>query len=175
MSKKIILLLTILLVLNLTPCLAATPTDENAMIAVALYVDTSGHYVPGIEFLNKALNEIIRFKINALFLGSEVQSGNAVIRDLARAGITNTSSATVDSLSTYSGNAHVNYVMLFTVHPLDISLDLKAFSAATNTYVVDQTITRPDGTEALSLIDTFSTMIGDQLTQTFKTIHPAQS
>lgn len=174
MSKKFIFLFIFMLLFNTATCLAA-PADENAMIAVALYVDTSGHYVPGIDFLNKALNEVIRFKMNALFLGSEVQSGNAALRDLARYGITNTSSATVDLLSNYATNAHVNYVMLFTIHPLDISLDLKAFSAATKTYVIDQTVTRPDGTEALSLLDTFSTMIGDQLTQTFNTIHPSQS
>ncbi len=174
MSKKIIFLFIFMLLFNIATCLAA-PADENAMIAVALYVDTSGHYVPGIDFLNKALNEVIRFKMNALFLGSEVHSGNAALRDLARYGITNTSSATVDLLSNYANNAHVNYVMLFTIHPLDISLDLKAFSATTKTYVIDQTITRPDGTEALSLVDTFSTMIGDQLTQTFNAIHPSQS
>ena len=174
MSKKFIFLFLMMFLFNIATCLAA-PADENAMISVALYVDTSGHYVPGIDFLNKALNEVIRFKINALFLGSEVQSGNAVIRDLTRYGITNTSSATIDLLSTYATNAHVNYVMLFTIHPLDISLDLKAFSTATQGYVIDQTVTRPDGSEALSLLDTFSTMISDQLTQTFQTIHPSQS
>lgn len=174
MSKKILLLLIVMLLLNFTTCLAA-PADDNAAIAVALYVDTSGHYVPGIDFLNKALNEIIRFKINALFLGSEVLSGNAVIRDLTRAGITNTASATLDSLASYSTTAHVNYVMLFTIHPLDFSLDLKAFSSSTNSYIMDQSITRPDGTEALSLIDTFSTMIGDQLAQIAKTVHAPQS
>ena len=174
MSKKLLLLLTILLLLNITTCLAAS-ADENAMISVALYIDTSGHYIPGIDFLNKALNEIIRFKINALFLGSEVQSGNAVLRDLSRVGITNTASATVDLLSTYSSTAHVNYVMLFTIHPLDFSLDLKAFQASTGTYVVDKSVTRPDGTEALSLIDTFETMIGDQLAQISTIIHKVQS
>lgn len=174
MSKKILLVVTLTLLLTMATCLAA-PADDNAMIAVALYIDTSGHYIPGIDLLNKALNEIIRFKINALFLGSEVQSGNAVIRDLTRNGITNTASATIDSLSTYASSAHVNYVMLFTVHPLDFSLDLKAFSKPLNAYIVDQSITRPDGSETLSLVDTFSTMIGDQLTQIFQTIHPTQS
>lgn len=170
MSKKIVLLLLVILLLNVTTCLAG-PSDENAMIAVALYIDTSGHYIPGTEFLTKALNEVIRFKINALFLGSEIQSGNAVIRDLTRCGITNTASATVDLLSTYTNSAHVNYVMLFTIHPIDFSLDLKAFSASTNAYIVDKSTTRPDGTEALSLLDTFSTMIDDQLTQLFNTIN----
>lgn len=172
MSKKTVFLLLIMLLLNLTICQAGTP-DENAMIAVALYIDTSGHYVPGTELLTKALNEIIRFKVNALFLGSEVQAGNGVIRDLNRSGITNTTSATVDTLATYSNSAHVNYVMLFTLHPIDFSLDLKAFSASTNTYIVDKSTTRPDGTEALSAVDTFSTMIGDQLTQIFNAIHTA--
>jgi len=170
MLKKSIFFILILLLLNVSICLAAQ-ADDNAMIAVALYIDTSGHYVPGTDFLNKALNEVIRFKINALFLGSEVQSGNAVLRDLNRYGITNTTSATPDLLSTYANAAHVNYVMLFTIYPLDLSLDLKAFSSATNTYIVDKSITRPDGTEALSAFDTFSTMIGDQLTQIFQTIH----
>lgn len=174
MSKKIVVLLVILFLLNLTTCLAATP-DENAMIAVALYIDTSGHYVPGTEFLTKAINEVIRFKVNALFLGSEVQSGNAVLRDLNRSGITNTASATVDSLTAYTNAAHVNYVMLFTLHPIDCFLDLKAFSASTDTYIVDKSTTRPDGTEALSVVDTFSTMIGDQLTQIFNTINTTTS
>ncbi|WP_378956621.1 hypothetical protein [Pelosinus sp. sgz500959] len=174
MSKKIVFLLIFTLLISITTCFAS-PSDENAMIAVALYVDTSGHYVPGIDLLNKALNEIIRFKINALFLGSEVQSGNAVIRDLNRCGITNTTSATVEQLSAYSSAAHVNYVMLFTIHPLDISLDLRAFSSSSNTYLVDKSITRPDGTEALSLVDTYSTMIEDQLAQLFKTMHTTSS
>ncbi|GMB00951.1 hypothetical protein [Pelosinus sp. IPA-1] len=170
MFKKTIVFLFIILLLNMSLCLAAS-SDDNAMIAVALYIDTSGHYIPGTDFLNKALNEVIRFKINALFLGSEVQSGNAVLRDLTRCGITNTASATPDLLSTYASNAHVNYVMLFTIHPLDFSLDLKAFSSATNSYLVDKSITRPDGTEALSAVDTFSAMISDQLTEIFQTIH----
>lgn len=170
MFKKTILFMAMLFLLNVSTCFAA-PDDDNAMIAVALYIDTSGHYVPGTDYLNKALNEVIRFKINALFLGSEVQSGNAVLRDLTRCGITNTTSATPELLSTYANTAHVNYVMLFTVHPLDLSLDLKAFCSATNTYIVDKSITRPDGTEALSAFDTFSTMIGDQLSQIFQTIH----
>lgn len=169
MIKKSILFLLIIFLLNISICLAAS--DDNAMIAVALYVDTSGHYIPGTDFLNKALNEVIRFKINALFLGSEVQSGNAVLRDLTRCGITNTISATPELLSTYASTAHVNYVMLFTIHPLDFSLDLKAFSAATNTCIVDKSLTRPDGTEALSAFDTFSVMIGDQITEIFQTIH----
>lgn len=174
MSKKIILLFLFILLLNTTTCLA-NPSDENAMIAVALYLDTSGHYIPGIDLLNKALNEVIRFKINALFLGSEVQSGNAVIRDLTRFGITNTSSATVEQLAAYTNNVHVNYVMLFTIHPLDFSLDLKAFSASTNACIVDKSITRPDGIESLSLVDTYSTMIGDQLAQLFKIIQTTPS
>lgn len=174
MSKKLLLLSLVILLLNMTVCLAG-PADENAMIAVALYIDTSGHYIPGTEILSKALNEIIRFKINALFLGSEVQSGNAVIRDLNRAGITSTSIATVDLLSNYSRSAHVNYVLLFTIHPIDLSLDLKAFSASSNTYIVDKSITRPDGTEALSLADTFSAMISDQITELFNTIHATPS
>lgn len=173
MVKKLSLLF-IIFMLSITVCLAA-PSDANSMIAVALYIDTSGHYIPGTDLLNSALNEVIRFKINALFLGSQVQSGSIVLKDLARFGITNTASANISSLSSYASTSHVNYVMLFTIHPLDFSLDLKAFSASTNHYIVDKSISRPDNLSALSLIDTFSAMIGDELLQIFKTINSTPS
>jgi len=64
MSKKLILLILVILLLNATTCFAG-PSDENAMIAVALYIDTSGRYIPGTDFLTKALNEVIYNTINA--------------------------------------------------------------------------------------------------------------
>lgn len=170
MFKKVILSSLLILTLSFSVC-AAAPAQDNAMIAVALYIDTSGHYVPGMDILNKALNEVIRFKINALFLGSEVLSGNEVLRGLNRCGISDTASATESSLLDYTTNAHVNYVMLFTVHPLDFSLDLKAYSAATQNYLVNKTVTRPDGSEALSTLETFTTMLGDEITGIFQSIH----
>jgi hypothetical protein len=168
--KKTFLLLVCILLLNVSICSASSPADDNAMIAVALYIDTSGHYVPGIDLLNKALNEVIRFKINALFLGSEVHCGNEVLRDLNRYGIASTADASVDNLTQYAQTTHVNYVMLFTVHPVDISLDIKAFSAETETYIADRTITRPDGSDTMSTVETFSAMIGDQITQIYHAI-----
>lgn len=165
MWKKLVVLTIVCLTLFSASLCAAAPGDDNAMIAVALYIDTSGHYIPGTDLLNKALNEVIRFKINALFLGSEVQSGNAVLRDLNRCGITNTASASLDSLTNYTNSAHVNYVMLFTVRPLDVSLDLKAYSAASQSYVLDKTLTRPDGSESLSTLDALSAMVSDAVTQ----------
>ena len=170
MVKKC-LLVTLLLLLFIGPVCLASPSDDNAMFAVALYIDTSGHYVPGVDILNKALNEIIRFKINALFLGSEVHSGNEVLRDLNRVGITSTASATPSSLAAYAQATHVNYVMLFTIRPIDVSFDLKAFSTATGTYIADKTVSRPDGTDALSTLDTFSAMISSEISQLFQIIH----
>lgn len=170
MLKKTFISFTLILCLMVGVCSAA-PSQDNAMIAVALYIDTSGHYVPGMDLLNKALNEIIRFKINALFLGSEVLSGNEVLRGLNRCGITDTASATENSLFNYTSNAHVNYVMLFTVHPLDLSMDLKAFSAASQNYLVDKTVTRPDSSEALSTLETFSSMLSNEISGIFQSIH----
>jgi len=166
--KRIILICLICLLVTSVTCLAAP--GDNAMAAVALYIDTSGHYVPGSDMLNKALNEIIRFKINALFLGSEVQSGNEVLRELNRYSVTSSATATPEALSAYSSNRHVNYLILMSVRPLDMALDLKAFSAASGDYIVDKTVTRPDGTEAMSALDTLSSMVGTEVVQILQTI-----
>lgn len=171
MTKKLLICSLILLLLLTTPCLAATE-DTNAMIAVALYIDTADHYIPGMDLLNKALNEVIRFKVNALFLGSEVHSGNEVLRGLKRNGIISTASATPEALAAYAQSSYVNYVMLFTVNPIDISLQFKAFSAANDAYLADKSVSRPDGSEALSTVDTLTTMIGEQLTFLSTIIHP---
>lgn len=167
--KRIILLTLVCLLMTSVTCLAA-PAGDNALAAVALYIDTSGHYVPGCDMLNKALNEVIRFKINALFLGSEVQSGNEVLRELNRNSVTSSATATPEALSAYSSNRHVNYIILMSVRPLDVALDLKAFSAASGEYIVDKTVTRPDGTEAMSALDTLSSMVGTEVAQILQTI-----
>lgn len=168
MKLTICTLLLLILMLLLSPaCMAA---DGNATAAVALYIDTSGHYIPGMDMLNKALNEVIRFKINALFLGSEVQSGNEVLRDLSRTGVNTAADATPEALSAYSNARHVNYIVLFSVRPLDLAMDLKAYSAESSSYVIDKTITRPDGTEALSTLDTLSAMLGNGIDEVLTTL-----
>ena len=150
---------------------AAAAADGNGTAAVALFIDTSGHYIPGVDILNKALNEVIRFKINLLLLGSEVQSGNEVLRDLNRCNINNAADATAEGLAKYGTDRHVNYIVLVSVRPLDVALDLKAYSTSDNAYVVDKSVTRPDGTEALSVMDTLSGMVGNEVSQVLQTIH----
>jgi len=169
MKNLLIVCLFLLLTLSSTIGLAS-PSGDNALAAIALYIDTSGHYVPGTDLLNKALNEVIRFKINALFLGSEVQSGNEVLRELNRCNVSSTATATPEALSAYGAARHVNYIILFSVRPLDVAIDLKAYSTASNDYIVDKTVTRPDGTESLSTLDTLTSMIGDEVTQVLQTI-----
>ncbi len=169
--KKVLMVFLLALVMmtsNISPVAAA---DGNASAAVALYIDTSGHYVPGVDILNKALNEVIRFKINALFLGSEVQSGNEVLRDLNRCNINSAADATPEGLAKYGKDRHVNYIVLVSARPLDVALDVKAYSTADNAYIVDKTVTRPDGTEAASVLDTLSDMVGNEVAQVLQTIH----
>ncbi|QJW47274.1 hypothetical protein HA075_16670 [bacterium BFN5] len=161
---KRILIITLLFLLAFSSISFAAGSD-NALTAIALYIDTSGHYIPGTDLLNKALNEVIRFKVNALFLGSEVQSGNEVLRDLGRCNVTSAANATPEGLSAYAANRHVNYIVLFSVRPLDLALDLKAYSASSNEYILDKSVTRPDGTETWSTIDTLSSMVGTEVTQ----------
>ncbi|XER15016.1 hypothetical protein SATMO3_52990 [Sporomusa aerivorans] len=180
--KKIICSFLCLFVLFSFGVCAASPVDSNATAAVALYIDTSGHYVPGMDILNKALNEVIRFKVNALLLGSEVQSGNEVLRDLSRCNISSGSDATAEALAAYGSMRHVNNIILLSVRPLDVAIDLKLYSAVNNSFIVDKTITRPDGTEALSTVEALSNMVGDEVDQalqlvkkTVATLEAAQS
>lgn len=168
MKKIVILCLIALLSLSSAVCLAAAA--DNAMAAVALYVDTSGAYVPGTDFMTKALNEVVRFKINALFLGSEVQSGNEVLRDLHRCSVDGAATATPENLSAYAANRHVNYIILLSVRPLDVAVDVKAYSSEANEYVIDRSITRPDGTETLNTLDTLSAMVGTEITAILQTL-----
>jgi len=170
--KKILFgFLFVLIVINSTISPVAAAADGNELAAVALFIDTSGHYVPGVDLLNKALNEVIRFKINFLLLGSEVQSGNEVLRDLKNCNINNAADATLEGLAQYGQDRHVNYIVLVSVRPLDVALDLKAYSAADNAYILDKSVTRPDGTETASVLDTLSSMVGDEVSQVLQTIH----
>jgi hypothetical protein len=163
LKNLIVLCLLALIIASPATCLAAS-SDDNALAAVALYIDTSGRYVPGAELLNKALNEVIRFKVNALFMGSEVQSGNEVIRDLNRCNVTGPAGATPDNLAAYAANRHVNYIILLSVRPIDVAIDIKTYSTADNAFLIDRSVTRPDGREAQSTLDALTEMVGNEIT-----------
>ena len=169
--KKFFWVFLVVMVMISSTTSPVAAADGNAMAAVALFVDTSGHYIPGVDILNKALNEVIRFKINLLLLGSEVQSGNEVLRDLNRCNISSAADATTEGLAKYGTDRHVNYIILVSVRPLDVALDLKDYSTSDNAYVVDKSVTRPDGTEAVSVMDTLSGMVGNEVSQVLQTIH----
>ena len=170
MKKILLIFLVVMVVISSTVSPAAAAADGNAMAAIALFIDTSGRYIPGVDILNKALNEIIRFKINALLLGSEVQSGNEVLRDLNRCNISSAADITAEGLDKYGKDRHVNYVVLISVRPLDVALDLKAYSTSDNAYVVDKTVTRADEAETVSVLDTLSGMVGNEVLQVLQTI-----
>ncbi|WP_094606590.1 hypothetical protein SPSIL_033350 [Sporomusa silvacetica DSM 10669] len=169
--KKVLMIFLLALVIISSTTSPAAAADSNATAAVALFIDTSGHYIPGVDILNKALNEVIRFKINVLLLGSEVQSGNEVLRDLNRCNVNSAADATLEELAKYGTDRHVNYIVLVSVRPLDVALDLKAYSTADNAYIVDKSVTRPDGTETASVVDTLSDMVGNEVAQVLQTIH----
>ena len=132
MKKLFLVFLVVMVMISSTTSPAAAAADGNAMAAVALFIDTSGHYIPGVDILNKALNEVIRFKVNLLLLGSEVQSGNEVLRDLNRYNINSAADATVEGLAKYGTDRHVNYIVLVSVRPLDVALDIKAYYTSDN-------------------------------------------
>jgi hypothetical protein len=169
--KKVLLVFLLALVVVSSTISPAAAADGNEMAAVALFIDTSGHYIPGVDILNKVLNEVIRFKVNFLLLGSEVQSGNEVLRDLSNCNINSAADATPEGLAQYGKDRHVNYIVLVSVRPLDVALDLKAYSTVDNAYIVDKSVTRPDGTETATVMDTLSDMVGNEVSQVLQTIH----
>lgn len=169
MKKLLLGLVMVFIMLGVSTAPAAAAAG-NATAAVALFVDTSGHYVPGVDMLNKALNEVVRFKINALLLGSEVQSGNEVLRDLSRCNINSAAEATPEGLTQYGKDRHVDYIVLLSVRPLDVALDLKAYSTANNAYVMDKSVSRPDELAAASTLDTLSDMVGTEVAQVLQLI-----
>ena len=173
--KKILLLILMVMVMMSSTTSPVAAADSNAMAAVALFIDTSGQYIPGVDILNKVLNEVIRFKINVLFLGSEVQSGNEVLRDLSRCNINSAAEATPDGLAKYGNDRHVNFIVLVSVRPLDVALDLKAYSTPSNAYIMDKSVTRPDGAEALSVMDALSDMVGNEVSLVLQTIHASKA
>ncbi len=162
MCKKIVLALLCLTLLAPTSALAGA--GENALTSVALYVDTTGHYLPGSELLTKGLNEVLRYKLNMFFLGSEVLSGNEVLRGLSRSGISSGVDADAANLSSYAAAAHVNNVILLTVCPLDMEMNVKAYNLATDSFLVNRTVAAPDAS-SLSKLDVFSDLIGQQLAE----------
>jgi hypothetical protein len=170
-----VLLTLFVMALTALPASADTVAADNDLAAVALYIDTTGHYIPGMDMLNKALNDVIRFKLNLLMLGSEVQSGDGVLRDLSDCNIHSAGDATLDSLGVYGAKRHVNYVVLFSVRPWDVALDFKAYSTAANDYIMNKTVTRPDGDSALSTLDSLSNMIGSALTDVFQLLKGSTS
>ena len=162
MLKKMVLILLCLTLL--APTVTIASASENAMTSVALYVDTSGHYVPGCELLTKGLNEVVRYKLNMFFLGSEVLSGNEVLRGLSRSGVSTGLDADAGNLSSYAAAAHVNNVVLLTVCPLSMEMNVKAYNSATDSFLVNRTVSAPD-TSSLSKLDAFSDLIGQQLAE----------
>jgi len=173
LKKLIVICFLVLCIAGPATCLAAS-ADDNSLAAVALYIDTSGRYVPGAELLNKALNEVIRFKVNALFMGSEVQSGNEVLRDLNRCSVNGAAGATPENLSAYAASRHVNYIVLISVRPIDVAIDIKTYSTADNAFLIDKSVTRPDGREAQSTLDSLTEMVGNEITAILQAIQALQ-
>jgi len=52
--KKCLTILVFALLMFTSMLSPAAAADSNALAAVALFIDTSGHYVPGMDLLNKA-------------------------------------------------------------------------------------------------------------------------
>ena len=135
-----------LALLVLTPAAqAAELPGDSAFVATALYIDAGDRDIPGLDLLNKGLNQVLRMQMSSLLLGSEVYVGTDVLRDLNRHGITNAASAQSANLTSYCVDRQVKNVILFTVNPLDMVVDCKAFTAKDEQFVVDKRMTPPEG------------------------------
>lgn len=163
MLRRILPLLLLGLLLLTPPCRAAQVPADSAFVAAALYLDAGDRYVPGLDLLNRGLNQLLRAQLGSLLLGSEVYVGSDVLRDLQRHGVTDAPSAQPAALTSYCLDRRVKNVLLFTVNPLDLAVDCKAFAAKDEQFVLNKQLTAPEEGDLASSYERLSALFSREL------------
>ncbi len=175
MFKKSFIVFIILLLWT-TPCLAGqSALTPGPFVAVAVHIDTAGKNILGSDLLEAGINRLIQTKFSLVMMDGMVLSGSSVLRDLKKSGITDFTTAEPSKLKSYGRENELSYILLFTLHPLDISADIKAFDVDKGDYVIGKKITQPKEAESGSgLMDTmlskFSHLIDSEIDDILKTI-----
>lgn len=129
----------------------------------------------GLDLLESGINRLIQAKLNLVMMDGMVLSGNSVIKDLKKLGINDFNTADLDKLKNYGHVNDVAYVLLLTLHPLDISADIKAFDVSKGDYIIGKKITQPKEAESKigfmdNLLTRFTLLIDSELDTVLKTI-----
>ncbi|MDF2571220.1 MAG: hypothetical protein K0R55_2824, partial [Sporomusa sp.] len=103
-----------------------------------------------------------------LMLDGMVLSGSSVTRDLRRSGIDDFNTPEQSKLKSFGQLNDVSYVLLLTLHPLDISADIKAFDVSKGDYIIGKKITQLKEAEPKpgfmdNIVSKFSHMIDSEL------------
>lgn len=176
-ARLLIACITLLLLWTTSPCYANPSTlAPNPLVAVAVHIDTGDKNIFGVDDLLEAgINRLIQSKFSLIMMDSMVISGNSVVRDLKKSGIDNFAAAPTNKLKDF-GTAHeVSYVLLISLHPLDISADIRAFDVNKGDYIIGKKITQPKEAESKSgfmdtMLSKFSRLIDSELDDVVKTI-----
>lgn len=148
--------------------LPALPAKSAASaVSAALYVDTE---LPGGDYINRGLNELLRFKLNALFMGSVVQTGSDVLAALAADGTTSAETSPT-ALESYALHNRTDYVFLLYLHPSEARLEVKLYSLAAHKLTINQSLGYEPPDENASLWQK-ATLTYDHIKQALDTIWP---
>lgn len=181
MVKNSLLICLMVLLLGTTTCFAGqNSVTSSSFVAVAVHIDTADKDIIGVELLESGINKFIQYKSSLVMMDGMILSGSSVLRELKKSGIDDFSTATPIKLQDFGKNNDVAYVLLFTLYPLDISADIKAFDVGKGDYLIGKKITQPKEAESKSgFMDTalnkFSRLIDNELDDIFKAISIVKS
>jgi hypothetical protein len=169
LRKQIIIGITLLIVLWTNSCFAGPSLlSPGPRIAVAVHIDTAEKDIFGVELLESGINRLVEAKFSLLMLDGMVLSGSSVTRDLRRSGIDDFNTPEQSKLKSFGQLNDVSYVLLLTLHPLDISADIKAFDVSKGDYIIGKKITQLKEAEPKpgfmdNIVSKFSHMIDSEL------------
>ncbi|HWR43244.1 hypothetical protein [Sporomusa sp.] len=175
MKKQVIICITLLLLWT-NSCFAGQGLlSPGPLVAVAVHIDTAEKNIFGVDLLEAGINRLIEAKFSLVMMDGMVLSGSSVIRDLKRSGIDDFNTAELDKLKYFGQTNAVSYVLLLTLHPLDISADIKAFDVSKGDYIIGKKITQPKEAESKSgfmdnTLTKFSRLIDSELDTVLKVI-----
>ncbi|SMC67630.1 hypothetical protein [Sporomusa malonica] len=175
MKKQVIVCLSLLLLWTNVCFAGQSLLSPSPYVAVAVHIDTTSRDILGVDFLESGINRLIQAKFSLVMMDGMVLSGNSVLKDLKKSGIDDFNTADLGKLKNFGQTNDVAYVLLLTLHPLDVSADMKAFDVSKGDYIIGKKITQPKEAESKSgfmdnILTKFTLLIDSELDDVLKTI-----
>ncbi|MDF2572800.1 MAG: hypothetical protein K0R55_4404 [Sporomusa sp.] len=175
MKKQVIICLSLFLLWTNVCFAGQSLLSPGPYVAVAVHIDTAGKDIFGVDLLEAGINRLVQAKFSLVMMDGMVLSGNSVIKDLKKSGIDSFETADLIKLKNFGQTIDVSYVLLLTLHPLDVSADIKAFDVGKGDYIIGKKITQPKEAESKSgfmdnMLTKFTRLIDNELDDVLKTI-----